>query len=39
MKKHYRLRKEIKEELFYLGLDILGCICISGIICLLILIS
>ena len=39
MKKRYKLRKEIKEELFYLGIDILGCVSIAGIICLLILMS
>ena len=39
MVKKYRLRKEIKEELIQLGIEILGLTAMVGIIILLIMIN
>ena len=39
MKKKYILKKEIKQELFNLGIEVLGIMCMSGIILLLMLLN
>lgn len=39
MKKKYVLKKEIKHELINLGIEVLGIMCMSGIILLLMLLN
>lgn len=39
MKKKYVLKKEIREELINLGIEVLGIMCMSGIILLLMLLN
>lgn len=39
MKKKYKLKKEVKEELMQLGIEVLGIMLISGIVLLMLLVN